>query len=67
MKKNIIDRKLVLNRKTVSNLEDREMKDAKAGGVSYRVCGTYDVATCVSEWAYCNTNEHCSCVGVTCM
>lgn len=66
MKKQTIKRTLVLSRKTVSNLGNQEMDEAKAGGISYVICGTYD-ATCVSQWDRCNTNEACSCVGVTCM
>jgi len=55
MKRNTLERKLVLNKKTVSNLENQEMKNVKGGAI-----GTY-YATCVSLAIVCNTNEDCSC------
>ncbi len=59
MKKHSINRKLVLNRKTVSNLDDRAMENVKGGEIYPR---TDFWATCVSEWAHCLTDENCSCV-----
>ncbi len=55
MKKHKLDRKLVLSKKTVSNLEEREMGHINGGAI-----GTYD-NTCISLALVCHTNEACSC------
>lgn len=55
MKNNKLTRKLVLSKKTVSNLETREMKNLK-GGYPYSM-----KTTCVSDNPDCRTDEMCSC------
>lgn len=55
MKRQTLDRKLVLNKKTVSNLEVKEMKHLK-GGIPPTL-----KTTCVSDNPDCKTDEICSC------
>ena len=63
MKKQSIKRTLVLNRKTVSNLDARDMEGLKGGDI---YIPSYNYPTCVSKLAGCRTNENCSCVGTIC-
>ena len=63
MKKQTIKRTLVLNKKTVTNLEAGDMQAAKGGDI---YIPSYNYPTCVSKWADCRTNENCSCVGTIC-
>ena len=57
MKKQTITRKLLLSKKTVAHLDDRNMNELKGG-----VLPTMFPATCKSLDPYCRTNEMCSCV-----
>ncbi len=59
MKKQTMKRKLVLSKKTVSNLEEREMALANGGVLPV----TFQYPTCVSADAGCQTWERCSCGG----
>ncbi len=59
MKKQTFDRKLVLNRKTVANLEAMDMERVNGGGLP----NTFQFPTCVSADAGCQTWERCSCKG----
>jgi len=56
MKKHTLTRKLVLSKKTVSNLCDQEMKQVN-GGVIPTLFNT-----CVSEVRTCLTVEPCTCM-----
>ena len=56
MKKQTITRKLSLSKKTVANLNDREMKKVKGG-----VPPSWEYVTCVSRETACGTNGLCSC------
>ena len=60
MKKQTIDRRLVLSKKTVSNLDDRSMRAVRGGDIFT------DSPTCISDIPQCHTCEDCSCVGVHC-
>ena len=56
MKKQTITRKLSLSKKTVANLDEREMKKVKGG-----VRPSQDYMTCVSREITCGTNGLCTC------
>ncbi len=56
MKKHTITRKLVLSKRTVSNLEKCEMKQLNGGVIPTLV------HTCVSEVRTCLTVEPCTCM-----
>ncbi len=60
MKKQKLNRTLVLNKKTVSNLEGWEMNQVNGG-----IAPTFRT-TCMSDYATCKTYEMCSC-GDWCM
>ena len=61
MKKQKLERKLMLSKKTVANLDNREMREVKGGDDE-----TFNARTCRSMNIACGTDEFCSCVGVAC-
>jgi hypothetical protein len=60
MTKQILTKKLSLCKKTVANLEKKELRHAK-GGIEYT-----DGTTCISIFINCETNEKCSCAITMC-
>jgi hypothetical protein len=61
MKKQKLERKLTLSKKTVANLGNREMKEVKGG-----VDETFNYPTCRSMVRTCGTDEFCSCKDAHC-
>ena len=57
MKKHTLERKLVLSRKTVANLEPVDLKKFNGGALP----NTFQYPTCVSVDVNCQTWERCSC------
>ncbi len=71
MKKKTFDKKLALNKKTVANLDTREMKGLNGGGVwqhsIYQTnciqCDDLSIVFCISVNAPCPTNAPLMCAG----